>query len=248
MNSAISNFESAINKKQSGTKKSGHVISTSSDRSVFLAFVKALSCVLESDECVGLEDRAQLLKLIIEQSDLLRKSMASYGVSLDEKSSMILFCELARKVDLYDYKKLCEIYPITEYAAHFIKDDLDVNEYSFSQQSLLKTLLKMVPRISRAFSEYANERNLFISIIDTIQQAVNLLVKSVNLKCEIDDEIDVYVEACVELYISTLDNYLMAQDRAEVLLDDLKKIRIQFGKNIGILLLTLESSLFLRSR
>ncbi|QIR16503.1 hypothetical protein [Shewanella aestuarii] len=238
MTSALSQFENAISKK----KSSGVTIS----KLTFESIGTALNTVVNSSECNSVEDRAHLLKTIIDQSGILQRKLKDAGVELDDSAAMELICSIGDKTGVYDCEMMCKVYPIIDFITGHLNDEQDIERYSFTQKSQLQTITRLIPIISRTFSDYTNERNLFLSVLDAIERAITYLIKTCNLNCDLTDESNIYLNACTELYISTVKSFLEENNKKHLLQDDLKQIRTQYAKNIGLLILSLQSSRFMR--
>ncbi|GGB65917.1 hypothetical protein GCM10011607_28280 [Shewanella inventionis] len=206
----------------------------------------ALNSVICSQECATIEDRAFLMKSIIEEARNLKDKLYSEGVELDDKIAIDVICAIGEKTGLYDLETMSKVYPIVDIVCSYIEEDSTTNRFPLSKKTQLQTITRLIPLISRAFSDYTNERNLFLSVLDAIEQAIAYLTKTCNLNCDIGDESETYLEACTDLYIATLTQFLTDKNQKYLLQDDLKQIRVNYGKNIGLLILSIQSSRFLR--
>jgi len=240
MKSALSQFKSAIeNNKQDNS------IDTS--KLTFEVLSKSLACTIESEECACVEDRAHLIKLIVVESKKLHLKLGLAGIEISETQVVDLICDIGTKTGAYDSDLISKIYPIEECLVGFNNDqNVSTTRYSFSKQFQLKTITRIIPIISKSFSDYSNERNLFLSVLDAIEQAISYLIKSCNLNCDLSEEGDIYLDACANLYIATLKSYLIGNNKQHLLQDDFKQIRIMYGKNIGLLILTIQSAKFIK--
>tara|TARA_R110002033_G_scaffold135713_3_gene175300 strand:+ start:29287 stop:29913 length:627 start_codon:yes stop_codon:yes gene_type:complete len=204
-------------------------------------------CAIESMECRNIEDRVYLLKSIISESKRLQVKLASAGVEVAENLVAEVICAVGNKTGVYDCESICSIYPIVECLSGFESDkDIADTRYSFSKKFQLETITRLIPIITKSFSDYSNERNLFLSVLDAIDQAIMYLTKSCNLNCDLSEEGDIYLESCINLYISSINDYLNENSKKHLLQEDLKQIRVKYGKNIGLLILSLQSARFLK--
>ncbi|MBO1897683.1 hypothetical protein HNW13_018250 [Shewanella sp. BF02_Schw] len=240
MTSTLSQFESAIN-------KTNQLVSIPASKLTFETISKTLICAIESTECRNIEDRVYLLKSIINESKRLQIKLASAGVDLADNLVADVVCAVGNKTGVYDCASICSIYPIVECLSEFESDkDIADSRYSFSKKFQLETVTRLIPIITKSFSDYSNERNLFLSVLDAIEQAINYLTKSCNLNCDLSEEGDIYLDSCTNLYISSINDYLSENSKKHLLQDDLKQIRVRYGKNIGLLILSLQSARFLK--
>lgn len=217
---------------------------------------KAIVIAVKDEEIASKEDIALLVKQLVTASVEVFKSLTVKGEKFDERlfeAVADIVYETYAKTGVIEPETLFELLPTLKMIQAPLSNEIepisvkltstylpDVRDANAVRLETGLAVAKVIPFLSSYFGEFLNEKSQITAAMDCIIQGVSFVVGQGDADKFNQDYILGVFRELTDLYQATASEYIQRTGCEALKADDVKSIKSDFAKNVGLLALSIQ--------